>query len=45
MVTEVIVSNAPLVEKASVDEFYLDMTGMEKLWNFFLCSKAPKNDY
>jgi DNA polymerase-4 len=35
MVTEVIVSNAPLVEKASVDEFYLDMTGMEKFFGTF----------
>lgn len=31
-VTEIIKENAPLVEKASVDEFYLDMTGMDKIF-------------
>lgn len=35
MVTEVIVENAPLVEKASVDEFYIDMTGMEKFFGTY----------
>jgi len=29
-VTEIITERAPLVEKASIDEFYVDMTGMEK---------------
>ncbi|MBC7827073.1 MAG: DNA polymerase IV [Chitinophagaceae bacterium] len=29
-VTEIIASKAPLFEKASIDEFYLDLTGMEK---------------
>ena len=28
-VTEIIAANAPLFEKASVDEFYLDLTGMD----------------
>ncbi|MCD6018791.1 MAG: polymerase [Bacteroidetes bacterium] len=36
LVTEVIQSKAPLVEKASIDEFYLDITGMDK---FFGCYK------
>jgi DNA polymerase-4 len=31
-VTEIIKEKAPLVEKASVDEFYLDMTGMDKIF-------------
>ena len=35
-VTEVIQSKAPIVEKASVDEFYLDISGMDK---FFGCYK------
>jgi DNA polymerase-4 len=30
MVTEVINEQAPLVEKASIDEFYIDMSGMER---------------
>ena len=29
-VTEIIASKAPLFEKASIDEFYIDLTGMEK---------------
>jgi DNA polymerase-4 len=34
VVTEIISSNAPVYEKRSIDEFYLDITGMEK---FFGC--------
>ena len=37
IVTQIMVDNAPVVEKASIDEFYLDMTGMEKFfgtWKF-----------
>src|SRR6476620_7836653 len=30
IVTEIIASKAPLFEKASIDEFYLDLTGMDK---------------
>ncbi len=36
LVTEVIEEQAPVMEKASVDEFYLDISGMDK---FFGCSK------
>ncbi len=35
-VTEIIQSKAPVVEKASIDEHYLDLTGMDK---FFGCYK------
>lgn len=35
-VTEIIQEKAPVVEKASIDEFYLDITGMDK---FFGCYK------
>jgi DNA polymerase-4 len=31
-VTEIIASKAPLFEKASIDEFYLDLTGMDKYY-------------
>ena len=31
-VTDIIKESVPLVEKASVDEFYLDMTGMDKVF-------------
>lgn len=34
MVTEVIASKVPLYEKSSIDEFYIDMTGMDR---FFGC--------
>lgn len=32
-VTNIIAANAPIFEKASVDEFYLDLTGMDKYFN------------
>jgi DNA polymerase-4 len=32
-VTEIIAGKAPLFEKASIDEFYLDLTGMDKYFN------------
>ena len=31
-VTQIIAAKAPLFEKASIDEFYLDLTGMEKFF-------------
>ncbi len=36
MVTEIIAEQSPLYEKASVDEHYIDLTGMDR---FFGCSK------
>ncbi|WP_010231606.1 DNA polymerase IV [Gillisia marina] len=38
-VTEILTQNLPLVEKASVDEFYADLTGMDQ---FFGCYKFAK---
>jgi DNA polymerase IV len=32
-VTQIIANKAPLFEKASIDEFYIDLTGMEKFFN------------
>jgi len=32
-VTQIIADKAPLFEKASVDEFYIDLTGMQKFFN------------
>ncbi|MES2619745.1 MAG: DNA polymerase IV [Bacteroidota bacterium] len=32
MITDIIRADAPVVEKASVDEFYLDMSGMDKIF-------------
>ena len=47
LVTDIIVDNAPVVEKASIEEFYVDMTGMERYfgaWKFVkeLRSKVTK---
>ncbi|MEM1000531.1 MAG: DNA polymerase IV [Bacteroidota bacterium] len=36
LVTEVIADTAPLYEKASIDEFFLDMTGMERFHGAYL---------
>src|SRR5690606_21966114 len=36
MVTEIIGGRAPVFEKASIDEFYLDLTGMDR---YFGCYK------
>lgn len=35
-VTEVIEGKAPVMEKASIDEFYLDITGMDKFYGSYL---------
>ncbi len=32
-VTQIIAAKAPLFEKASIDEFYLDLTGMDRFFN------------
>ncbi len=34
-VTQIIKENAPVYEKTSIDEFYLDLTGMEKYYDVF----------
>lgn len=39
MITEIIKEQAPLFEKSSIDEFYVDVTGMDK---FFGCYKWAK---
>ena len=35
LVTQVIEDKAPVVEKASIDEFYLDITGMDKFYGAY----------
>lgn len=35
LVTDIILSKIPVVEKASIDEFYLDLTGMDKYFPVF----------
>ncbi|RMG87793.1 MAG: DNA polymerase IV [Bacteroidetes bacterium] len=40
LITEIIADEAPLFEKASIDEFYVDMTGMDKHIGCWKWSKA-----
>jgi len=39
LITEIIASESPLFEKASVDEFYLDLTGMDQYFGCFSWAK------
>jgi DNA polymerase IV len=43
-VTEIIAAKAPLFEKASVDEFYLDLTGMDKYYDVLEWTKALRQE-
>lgn len=40
LVTEVIQDQSPLYEKTSIDEFYIDLTGMDRFFGCFQWSKA-----
>lgn len=42
LVTEVIADSVPLYEKASIDEFYIDLTGMDKYFGCNLFSNELK---
>ncbi len=42
MVTEVIADSVPLYEKSSIDEFYIDLTGMDKFFGCLSLSKELK---
>ena len=37
LVTEVIADRAPLFEKSSIDEFYIDASGMDRFFGTFRC--------
>ena len=39
MVTSIIASKVPLFEKASIDEFYIDLTGMDKFFGVSNCTR------
>ena len=43
MVTDIIKENAPLYEKASFDEFYIDMTGMDHFFGCYKWATALRN--
>jgi DNA polymerase IV len=43
-VTEIIAAKAPLFEKASVDEFYIDLTGMDKYYDVLQWTKDLRQE-
>lgn len=43
MVTEIIKETVPVYEKSSIDEFYIDMTGMDKFFNAYSMTKELQN--
>jgi len=43
-VTEIIAARAPLLEKASIDEFYLDLTGMDRFFDPYAWTIALRDE-
>ncbi len=43
-VTDIILAKAPVVEKASIDEFYLDLTGMDRFFHVRDWTVALRNE-
>ena len=43
LVTEIIAEDAPVLEKASIDEFYLDLTGMDRHFGCYTWSKELRH--
>jgi len=43
MITEIIAEEAPLFEKSSIDEFYIDITGMDKYFGSYKWSIELRN--
>jgi len=44
MVTEIIAEQVPVYEKASIDEFYIDLSGMERFFNAYLLARKIRDD-
>lgn len=44
MVTEIIAEQVPIYEKSSIDEFYIDLSGMERFYNSYLLAKKMRED-
>lgn len=44
LVTDVIASRVPIFEKASIDEFYIDLTGMDKYFGCFDFAKTLREE-
>lgn len=46
IVTEIIKEYVPVFEKSSIDEFYADLTGMDRFfWLLPICIRNAKEDY
>ena len=43
MVTEIIAESSPLFEKSSIDEFYLDLSGMERFFGTYLWARELRS--
>jgi len=43
MVTEIVAEKVPLYEKSSIDEFYIDMSGMDKFFGTYTYMKDVRN--
>ncbi len=44
IVTEIIAEQVPVYEKASIDEFYIDLSGMERFFNAYLLARKIRDD-
>ncbi len=44
MVTEIIAEQVPIYEKSSIDEFYIDLSGMDRFHNSYLLAKKMRED-
>jgi len=44
LVTDVIAEQVPLYEKSSIDEFYIDLSGMERFYSSYLLAQKIKKD-
>jgi DNA polymerase-4 len=44
LVTDIIAEQVPLYEKSSIDEFYIDLSGMERFFSSFLLAKKIRKD-
>lgn len=44
LVTEIIAEQVPLYEKSSIDEFYIDLSGMERFYNSYLLAQKIRKD-
>ena len=44
LVTDLIAEQVPLYEKSSIDEFYIDLSGMERFFNSYLLAKKIRAD-